>query len=151
MLQQFKKAWRGLKLLIRSNAAFKISARGDDAGALKLLSDTEEMLGPFTQYRFGIEPALLEIFSRGCLEGLESTDYDWCSLKLSILSAREYNSAEKLHLMLYLEELAATAGATISAAQLVGKPAPAELVNRRLVRRFPKLSEASQWQLSTQR
>ena len=142
MLQRLKNAWLGFRLLTRTNAAFRISAQGDDAGALKILRDTKEVLGPFTQYPFGIEAALLEIFSQGCVEGLRSDDYDLSSLKQSILCAPEYSSAEKLHLILYLEEMAATAGVTLSAAELVGQATPGEFVNHRLLRRFPKLSEA---------
>jgi len=136
------KAWLSLKLLIRATSAFRLSSNGDDARALRFLRDTEKMLGPLTQYRFGIEPALLEIFSRGCVEGLNAQDYDWDSLKRSIVCASEYNSAEKLHLLLYLEELATTAGVSLSMTELADRGTPKETVNRRLIRRFPKLSEA---------
>ena len=109
MVRALRKLWRSIRLLKRADAAFSMVSRGEDEAAFRHLAATQKMLGPFTQYTFGIEPMLLEIFLRGCLSGIKADDYDWEGLRDFVLSASEYNAAEKLHLILYLEELATTA------------------------------------------
>lgn len=142
MVKALKKLWLTIKLLRRAETAFDMSSRGEDELALRHLESTEKALGPLTQYMFGIEPVLLEIFLRGCLVGIKADDYDWAGLQSYILSASEYNAAEKLHLILYLEELATTAGVSLPVSDLVSQPAPTERVKQQLIDRFPKLSDA---------
>jgi hypothetical protein len=105
------------------------------------LKATAKAIGPFTEYPFGIEPTLLDIYLKGCLAGLCADDYDWFALRERIVSAWEYNAAEKLHLIVYLEELATTAGVSLSVSDLVSEPAPTERVRSQLLARFPKLSQ----------
>jgi hypothetical protein len=142
MFRAARKLWGSIRLLKRAETAFSMVSRGEDEAAFPYLAATEKMLGPFTQYTFGIEPVLLEIFLKGCVHGVKANDYDWRALRDSILSASEYNGAEKLHLILYLEELATTAGVSLPMSNLVSRPAPTERVKRQLISRFPKLSEA---------
>jgi hypothetical protein len=142
MFREFKKLWLSIRVLKRADAAFTMASRGEDEPALRYLAETEHALGPLTQYTFGIEPKLLEIFLRGCVVGLTADDYDWVALRNCIESASEYNAAEKLHLLLYLEELATTAGVSLPISDLTTGPAPTVRVKRQLRDRFPKLSEA---------
>jgi hypothetical protein len=142
MLRFLKKLWLTIKLLKRADAAFAMASLGEDECALRYLKATEKSLGPLTQYTFGIEPTLLEIYLKACLGGIKADDYDWAALKGCIQSASEYNAAEKLHLIVYLEELATTAGVSLPISDLVNRPVPNQRVNRQLRRRFPKLSDA---------
>jgi hypothetical protein len=136
-----RKFYRSLKLIIRADGAFALSSEGKNELALQHIRATEAALGPLSQYPFGVELRLLEIFSRGCLDGIKADDYDFDRLKEIILAASEYNDAERLHLLVYLEELAATAGVTLSVSEILDAPASAQRVSPRLVRRFPKLSD----------
>ncbi len=139
MFGTLKQLWLTIKLIRRADVAFAMASRRENRCAFQYLSAAEKELGPLTQYRFGIEPMLLKIFLKGCLVGIEADDYDWVALQEIILSASEYNGAEKLHLVVYLEELATTAGVSLSISDpptLTGRVRPG------LRRRFPKLSEA---------
>jgi hypothetical protein len=142
MLRVLKKFWPTIRLLKRADAAFAMASRGEDKRALRYLEGTEKSLGPLTQYTFGIEPMLLEIYLRACLLGIKADDYDWAALQGCIQSASGYNAAEKLHLIVYLEELATTAGVSLPTSELVNRPVPTEPVRRQLRARFPKLSDA---------
>jgi hypothetical protein len=142
MFRAFKKLWLSIRLLKSADAAFAMASRGEDEAALRYLAETQQALGPLTQYAFGIEPTLLEIFLRGSVVGIKADDYDWVALQGCIVSASEYNAAEKLHLLLYLEELATTAGISLPISDLTTEAAPTERVKRQLRDRFPKLSEA---------
>ena len=139
MFSAVKELWLTIKLIIRADVAFAMASRGEDERALRYLTATEVAFGPLTKCRFGIEPMLLMIFLKGCLFEIAPDDYDWVRLRESILSAPEYNPAEKLHLLIYLEEFATTAGVSLS---IPNQPVSTEDVSRRLKRRFPKLSEA---------
>jgi hypothetical protein len=141
MLRAFSKLCGTFRLLLRAQAAFTLASRGEDARAFAHLKATAKAIGPFTEYPFGIEPTLLDIYLKGCLAGLCADDYDWFALRERIVSAWEYNAAEKLHLIVYLEELATTAGVSLSVSDLVSEPAPTERVRSQLLARFPKLSQ----------
>jgi hypothetical protein len=142
MVKALKKFWFTIRLLKRADTAFDMASRGKDELALRHLESTETALGPLAQYMFGIEPALLEVFIRGCVVGIKADDYDWAALQSCILSASEYNAAEKLHLIVYLEELATTAGASLPVSDFVSQPAQTGRVRRQLIDRFPRLSDA---------
>lgn len=142
MLAKLKRLWLEIRLVRRTDAAFTMASRGEDELAFSHLQATAQTLGPLTQYRFGIEPALLEIYLRGCVAGIKADDYNWAALLDHILSASEYNDAEKLHLIAYLEELATTAGVSLPILDAIKRLAPTERVRGSLIRRFPKLSDA---------
>ena len=120
-----------------------MASRGENRLALNYIRRTKAAFGPLSRYTFGIELELLEIFVRGCLNGIKADDYDWILLKHQIMAAREYNSSEKLHLLLYLEELATTAGASLPLADGIDALSATEPVSPALRRRFPKLSETA--------
>lgn len=140
---RLKAAYRSLKLLKRADTAFTFASQEKDQLALQHIEATKAALGALSQYRFGIEPILLEIFLRGSLEGIAADDYEWMHLKEAILAASEYNAAEKIHLLVYLEELAATAGVTLPLSEIVEGSTPRQRVARHLIRRFPKLCDPS--------
>lgn len=142
MFEALRTFWLSLRLVMRADTAFAMASRGEDEAALRYLTTTRKALGPLTKYTFGIEPTLLEIYLRACLTGIKAEDYDWTALQDCILSASEYNAAEKLHLIVYLEELATTAGVSLPVSDLVNRPPPKERVKPQLLRRFPKLSDA---------
>jgi hypothetical protein len=141
--RELRNNWRSFRLLLRTSTAFTLSSRGDDEAAHEHLKATERSLGPFLHHTFGIEPALLQVFTKGNISGLTANDYDWLALRDHILSAPEYNSAEKLHLLAYLEELATTAGVLLPLPALPELSRPSERVRRGLRARFPKLSMGS--------
>jgi hypothetical protein len=142
MFGTLKKFWLSVRLVMRADAAFAMASRGEDEAAFRYLAATKKALGPLTKYTFGIEPTLLEIYLGACLTGIKAEDYEWAALQSCILSASEYNAAEKLHLIVYLEELATTAGVSLPVSDLVNQSAPKERVRRQLLSRFPKLSDA---------
>jgi hypothetical protein len=109
---------------------------------LKRINDAKNRWGDLTRYQFGIELILLEIYLKACLDGISEGDYDWLGIRDEILLAMEYNEAEKLHLLIYLEELATTAGITLPIRGLLNAPVATQKVKRQLIDRFPKLSEA---------
>jgi hypothetical protein len=133
-------AFANFKLANLSDKIFDMSTREENKEALDEIRKAKETFGDLTNYRFGIELVLLEIFLKGCTSGIHKQDYDWDSLTIIIIRSEDYNEAEKLHVLIYLEELASTAGITLHLDDIVNVPAPRQKVSGRLLRRFPKLS-----------
>lgn len=129
-----------ISLIRRANTAFLLASKEKDKQALEVILEARRKYGNIAKYRFGVELVLLEIFLRECLDGVEESDYDWEYLKGVILSSEEYNDAERVHLLIYLEELSTTAGVTIALDSIINVATAGQKVSSRLIRRFPKLS-----------
>jgi hypothetical protein len=140
-LHILKSTWISFRLIIYADSAFSLAAKEKDEDALNKIKEVSEKYGDLTQYKFGIELVLLEIFIKECHYGVSPEEYDWNGLNNIIAQSSEYNDAEKLHLLLYLEELANVVGVHLLDDKTVYFPKKGEMVASRIVRRFPKLSE----------
>jgi hypothetical protein len=136
-LDTIKKGLVSLHLIWLADKAFTLAAAGKDMAALEIISEAIRKKGTLVQYKFGIELVLLQIFLKECHFGVSYEEYDWKNLRNAIARANEYNNSEKLHLLIYLDELAGVAGADVLRDTKHIDRSEGEKVSPRLIRRFP--------------
>jgi hypothetical protein len=119
-----------------------MSASSPDENTIKQIDRLESRLGSFYNLKYGIELVLLRLFVSRLLHGPLPQDPDANSLLHHIYAASEYNDAEKLHLMLYVEELLGLSSIEniTSIIESYNLNMMSKSVDSRLIRRFPRLS-----------